>query len=118
MTRKRRRKLIDVKVIRQEGPANLVEWLEGDHLKRVVVPVEAVLDGPKVDRAELDKGIEYGSDWTSVPGVDDRLVQELHRIGVWTKADLLAKSHLVRKAVQQAYVVPLVQALIEFAKED
>lgn len=88
--------------------------------QRVIVPGNAV-EGKQtgtIDKTELEAGLPYGDDFTKVEGVGPELVFQLKRIGVWTKADLIGRNPKVRNAIQQAYVVPLLKALLDFAKEE
>ena len=113
-------KMVNVKIVYREGHAALVEFQEKGELKRVVVASKAV-DGKqegKISKDDLEAGAAYGDDFTQVDGVGPELVHELRRIGVWVKADLVGKNSQVRNAIQQAYVVPLFNALLTFAKED
>lgn len=111
-----------VRIVHKEGHAALVEWVEKDVAMRAVVPRKAI-EGEdhgwgKVDKKEIEAGMPYGDDFTQVEGVTPELVEELKKVGVWTKEDFLARSHLARRAIQQALVVPMFAALIKFAKED
>jgi predicted flap endonuclease-1-like 5' DNA nuclease len=111
--------MVDVKIIHRDGHAALVEHIVKGEPFRVVVPSVAV-EGKqtgKVAKSELDAGHSYGDDFTQIDGVGPELAFELKRIGVWVKADLIACKPQVRNAIQQAYVVPLFNALLEFAKE-
>ena len=112
--------MVNVKIVYREGHAALVEFQEKGELKRVVVASKAV-DGKqegKISKDDLEAGAAYGDDFTQVDGVGPELVHELRRIGVWVKADLVGRNSQVRNAIQQAYVVPLFNALLTFAKED
>ena len=120
--RKRARpvKMVDVKIVHRDGHATLVEYVDKGEQFRVVVPTKAV-EGKqvgKVAKTELEAGTAYGDDFTQIEGVGPELAYELKRIGVWVKADLVGKNRQVKNAIQQAYVVPTLKALLEFAKEE
>lgn len=109
-------KLVDVR----EGAA-LVEYIEDGKLVRKTVPAESVA-GNKVDPEILELGIVYGADWNDLL---DRLTvgppviaDEFHRIGIWTPEDLLALSAKARAALDRIIVVPLMEALISYSRED
>ena len=110
-------KKIAVNLVRREGKAALVEWKRGRKVVHTIVPVEAVID-EKVLETDLEAGLPFGEDWTQVDGVTEELAKALHDIDIWTKEDLLARSHLVRDAVIKTYVPPVTRALIEHAKKE
>ena len=98
-----------------------MEWDVKGEPMRVTIPVEVVSGMKQVgtlDKAELDAGMPYGDDFTKVDGVTPELIAQLKRNNVWTKEDMLARSHLVRSVIQQVYAVPLMAALLRFAKEE
>jgi predicted flap endonuclease-1-like 5' DNA nuclease len=105
--------------VRREDNAALIEYVEGGKLKRAVLPNKDV-EGKQAEIGDdvIESAIPYGDDLGSIKGVTVALVEQLHARGVWTKADVLARSHLVRQAIQVTLVPPLMTALLEFAKED
>ena len=110
-----------VKLIDAREGAALVEYLVDGKLVRKTVPVESVA-GNKVDPEVLELGIVYGADWNdlldrlaSVPPV---IADEFHRVGIWTPEDLLALSAKARAALDRIIVVPLMESLISYSRED
>jgi hypothetical protein len=106
--------------VHREKNAALVEYVEKGSPKRAVVPAEAVagIKEGEIGDDVLEAAIPYGDDFGSLRGVTVDIVDKLHGAGIWTKADVLARSQIVRKAVQQALVPPIMTRLLEFAKEE
>jgi len=86
-------KPVAVTVVERRGKSALVEWLDGDLLRRAYVPADEVLLD-KVDRMVLDAGIPYGVAWDEIvtlPKITPRaLCVALRQQGLWTIADLEA----------------------------
>lgn len=109
-----------VKLVSTQDGAALVEYIDADGvLTRKTVPVECVI-GNTVDPEMLEMGITYGADWSklvehlvTIEGVE----AELHRAGIWTSTDFIAKSALARAALSRVIVVPLLAALINYSRE-
>jgi len=104
-------------VVGREGVALLVQWADGDDLRRCIIPIEEH-DAAKgtVDKEALDAGLPWGVQWEDVDGVPLALAKELRRLGVFTRMDLLAQVHVVRTAAIRALVPPVVQVLIDYSK--
>lgn len=88
----------NVKVITTQGQVALVEWIEDDFTRRAVIPTRDVADG-QVDSDNLARGVPYGLD-VAVVNVDYPaiLAGELHRRGLWTGRDVLARPEEARSA--------------------
>lgn len=98
-----------VRVLRCQGAAALVEWIEDDLLQRAVVPAEMVEDG-QCDSDALAAGIPYGVPFEDLlqPAVTPRaLAQALRRRGIWTTEDVYRKPNEVIAALQSAYGLDL-----------
>jgi hypothetical protein len=103
---------MQVKVIARKGQAVLVEWTdEAGHLRRSVLPVNALHDGPDgaAHGAEADRpeeGIPYGLPWEALvtfQATPDALADALRRNGIWTYADLVAKPNEAMAAFRTVY---------------
>jgi hypothetical protein len=92
------RKTVAVRVVAEKGgadsesPSALVEWLEGDDLRRCYVPATEI-QGGKASKEALAAGIPYGVPWEDRLGdlpkaLARKLGAELRRRGVWEKSDL------------------------------
>lgn len=119
---KKRRKPISVRPVAREGMAVLVEWVDGGDYWRAIVPENVVTRADsgalEVDREELEAGVPVGDDWAQVEGVTKAVIHELHREGIFTKKDLLQRSHRANAAVMRALVPPLLTRLLRFAQEE
>ena len=115
--RARRVKLVPVRVVHREGKAALVEWMDKGEPFRVIVPAE-MAETKKVPKDVLEAGYAYGEDWAQVEGVTPLLALELKRVGIWTKDDMRARSHLARAAVTRAFVPQMMKALLKYAREE
>lgn len=101
--------MIAVRVIRAQGPAVLVQWTDGDDLRRAYVPAREVLDG-QVSSETLAAGIPYGLLWEEIVAFSvtpERLARELRRRGVWTTEDVLRQPNSIVAALQAAYRIDL-----------
>ena len=103
-TKPKRRK-VNVRIVEQEGESALVEWTEGDDLRRAYIPTEKV-EGGKCYQDVLDAGIPYGAPWKDLiptSGLTPEAIgRELRRKGFWTSADIQANMRIVQKAVNTA----------------
>lgn len=102
-----------VKVIQRKGIVALVEWIDGDGLKRGVIPVNIIAKG-RVDREELKSAIPYGIPWEKllkVSATPQTVAAELRRVGIWTREDLEARPNQALSAIQAAYGVGLADLL-------
>ena len=106
---------VRVRTIHSEKKVVLVEWAESGKLRRAMLPVGSVELGT-VAADILAQAMPYGQAWEdeSFPTVDaEALANELRREGIWTKEDLLQKTHLARAAIQRAYINPLINQLVK-----
>ena len=79
-----------VLVMSERGETALVQWHDGERLRRAYVPSAEVVGG-HVEGETLAQGIQVGADWETLggEGVTARaLAEELRRVGVWTADDL------------------------------
>jgi hypothetical protein len=100
---------VDVKIIRYQGRAALVECVDKGVPRRFVVPREAV-DGGSVSPEELALGIEYGEPWEELwtPQVTPEAVATaLRRRGLWTVEDLRREPGKAVAALQSVYGLDL-----------
>jgi len=111
---------VKVKVIKIKGQAALVEWEQNGAPKRGTIPARPLEEGYDVEKSVLDMAIPYGEPWAMVVGDVENAAQavedELHRRGIWTAADLLAKRAAARDAVAEA-VGASAAKLIRYAAE-
>lgn len=106
---------MNVKVVDANEHVAVVEYVEEPQTyRRVVVPAHTVA-GETCPEDVLQEGIPYGEDWASwitgedVPG---RVANELHRRGLWTLEQLLARP----MEVQSAFVAVAAQDLSDFLR--
>jgi len=94
--------------VEKQGQAVVVEWQEGKEPRRCILPKRLVIAHKGNLSAEvLKRGIPYGMDWaellvgmiTPTPADVER---ELHKIGIWTEAQLRANMAGARRAVDAA----------------
>ena len=79
-----------VLVVRETGGTALVQWHDGERMRRACVPSTEVVGG-HVKAETLGQGVQVGVDWEALggEGVTARaLAEELRRVGVWTADDL------------------------------
>lgn len=111
-------KMTKVRVIRQDKKSVLVEYGSRDRVERVVVPVKSI-QKDKVSVADLEAGIPYGLDFSSleIPKVSiDDLIGALHQHGVWNKEDVLQNHQAALSTLQSLFVQSLFRQLIKLAK--
>lgn len=107
-----------VKVIRRQKKAMLVEWLDDDgHYRRGVLPPKSVNDG-RCDDEELDRSIEHGEAWAELIEwpTASQIQQELYRHGLWTYDDILNSAD-VRGVIMRPFESALV-SLLRLAKQN
>lgn len=95
-----------VRVVKVEGETALVEWTDAvEGLVRRFVPHSDVVAGAVQDEI-LNKGIEYGIDWSALASefqfTPARLQNELRRAGIWTAEDAQANPKTIFAALQRA----------------
>jgi len=108
---------IEVKIIRRQGEATIVEWIdsrqksEAIEYRRAIVPTTST-EGGKCLSSVLDAGVPYGEDWKalSVIGLDvDKLASDLRAQGIWRREDFVQRLTEVKATVMRVYVNPLVE---------
>jgi hypothetical protein len=120
---------MQVKIIKSDGKAALVESVTDGMAYRRIVPVHLVnLDetNPSVGKMEFSDfgvGIEYGLPFAQFinPGVTALQVETaLHNAGIWTLEDLQSKGRQAIGALQSVYSLDLgriLQAAQNYLKE-
>lgn len=106
---RKRKKEIEVEVVLHEKKTALVRYMDGENVRKVVVPRSKIKDG-KVEESVLGEAIPYGLPWEEVEfpeitGAD--IAHELHKRDVWTSLDFQTKPNQVRAAINQLYGKPL-----------
>ena len=97
--------MVDVRIIRDNGPAALVEWGEPHDLRRAYVPKEVIRD-LRAPAGELEAGASYGVRWEEfavVTATPDRIGQELRLRGIWTIHDFETRLAEAQSAFFAAY---------------
>ncbi len=100
---------VDVKIIRYQGRAALVECVDNGVPRRFVVPRE-VVEGGSASPDLVSLGIEYGEPWEELwtPQVTPEAVATaLRRHGIWTVEDLRREPGKAVAALQSAYGLDL-----------
>lgn len=98
---------MQVRVVRGNRRAVLVEALVDGHLQRRIVPAGAVTDSTIVYET-WEQGIPYGEPWAQIvrgldlEGVPERVEACLRQRGVWTLEDARLHPMEVIAALQQA----------------
>lgn len=91
-----------MKTIKQQGHSQLVEYQEGDTVKRVILPT---------GEDNVDLGIPHGFPFADLlkdkvcKGMAQRIEDELHRRNIWTAKDVLKNPAGVQGAVLAAYSI-------------
>ena len=114
----KRVKKIPVSVITRKGESALVEWVEGEEIRRVFIPRDTISADEKVEEDILSDGAPYGVEWEKVefPEITSAdLARSLRRSGIWTVEDLRLNPNLAISAIKSIYRVDLA-ALNKFAK--
>ena len=96
---------VEVKVIRQDEQAALVEWHDGQAVNRAIVPLRSLVDGT-CSFEELQRGIPYGVPWSALitlKATPEAVERALWNVGIWTVEDLLARPQAAVGALQNVY---------------
>lgn len=98
---------MNVTIIKQDGLAAIVEYVENSMPKRAIVPASEVINNSVPDDV-LEAAIPYGVEWAELVQIDvtpDAICRHLRNRGIWTFED--AQSHLrdVTLALQAAYQI-------------
>lgn len=108
-----------VKIVKREGKAVLVEWMDDDgHYRRGALPPGAV-EKDLCSDAELDRSIAYGEPWAELlewPTVEE-MAQELYRHNLWSFHDILDNAEAIRGVIMKPFENVLV-SLLRLAKEN
>lgn len=106
--KERKPKQIAVKVVESKGKSALVQWRDGDDLRRAYVPADKVTvadEGARCDEDTLKAGIPYGVPWEELIKFDidpAAIARELRLRGIWTSRDLEMNPKALRRAVDEA----------------
>jgi hypothetical protein len=106
---------VDVKIIRQDGDAVLVEYSHEGDIARCAIPLDSITKG-QCSLETLFAGAPYGETWSEIDGVTPSMEQGFYRHGIWTKQDLLKLSLAARGVLQRELVVPLIQKLLKYSQ--
>lgn len=102
---------MDVKIIRRNGDAVLVEYAtEEEGTRRVVIPRDK-LDGTEAEKETLDMGLPFGVEWEALlnailPDKQEivaRMARRLRDAGMWSEDDL--KANNLASALQASFAV-------------
>lgn len=111
-----------VKIISRKQNLALVEWVEGDHLYRSLMPEHTLTlsaDDRTADCRNPEEGVPYGAPWANLlPAITvtgAQIEAGLHRAGVWTVNDLLAAPTLGLAVLQSVIGLDL-SVLIDKAR--
>lgn len=91
-----------MKIIKKDGHSQLVEYQEGGSIKRVILPL---------GEDDVNLGIPHGFPFADLlkekvcEGMAQRIEDELHRAGIWTAKDALAKPAAIQGAILAAYAI-------------
>lgn len=85
------KELVPITIISKNGQSALVEWNDGERLRRAYVPV-AEIEGDKCDEYVLSAGIQYGAEWeqylSGVTVSPETVADTLRSHGYWTPEDI------------------------------
>ena len=100
-----KRKPVAVKVVALRGESALVEWTDGDDVRRVYVPFEKI-ENDKCPQDVLEAGIPYGAPWeeliTFPDAIPQTIAKQLRRAGIWTSADIERHIPSAQRAINVA----------------
>lgn len=111
-----------VKVLNDQGKTALVEWFEGEQVKRGFIPSKQLSEDGEVSIKVLGAASPYGIPWARVAKLQatpEGLEQALHAAGIWTAEDLRTKPMVALGAIQRAYWLDmniLLSAAVEYEK--
>lgn len=95
---------VPVRIVHRKGPDALIEWLDGDEVRRATVPAAEI--SSESTHPDPGSGAPYGLDWESLvvfEATPARLARELRRRGIWTLDDLRARPNDAIGALQTVY---------------
>lgn len=97
-----------VREVSSKGPSSLIEWKDGDTLKRANVPTLLLSreDG-EVFMEDPDEGAPHGEEWEGlIEAIQPELVASLLRQrGIWTYEDFLQNTPTVSSVFREACTV-------------
>lgn len=101
-----------VRLIISKGASSLVEFKDGELLKRVFVPSDTVKDG-QCSEVILNRGIPYGHPWEDLEFTigGPALAEALHKADLWTIEDVLKNPKKLRSALQATITSQLSEIL-------
>jgi len=107
-----------VTVIRQKDKSSLVEFIAAGILTRKFVPTKEVVDGFVSDEV-LEQAIPYGYPFDEIKLAFDsqKLVNEMHNVGVWTAEDALKNQQKVWAALCATFADAL-PIILETSKKE
>jgi len=125
-------RLVPVRIIRENGPTVLVEWVvlmaDGQpDWRRAYVPKGVIqnLDSGSgaggVEESELDAGTAYGVRWeefVTVTATPQQIAMELRRRGIWTVREFHARLTEAQSAFWAAYGADLGTMLQKVRKQE
>lgn len=100
---------VPVRLVEKRGTSGVFEWLEGDTLRRVILPLDAFVDGA-IEAETLSLGVPYGLDWGKLITLQvtvEKLTEALHRAGIWTAEDMTVNQQAAFGALQSVYGLDL-----------
>jgi hypothetical protein len=119
--KERKPKQIAVKVVESKGKSALVQWRDGDDLRRAYVPADKV-KGDQCDEDTLKAGIPYGVPWEQLITIKFdpvAIARLLRQRGIWTSRDLEMNPNMLRRVVERATgltAAPLRRAAAQYEK--
>lgn len=97
----KRRTMVKVTVLAQQGKSGLVEWADGG-AKRGYIPLEEIEDG-KATKDVLKAALPYGVPWGAFADFSaltpEAFETKLRGLGIWTVADLEKRPGSVSQAI-------------------
>ncbi len=101
--------LVAVRLVEKRGSSGVFEWMDGETLRRVILPLEAFVDGA-IESETLALGVPYGLDWGKLitfHATPELLTEALHRAGIWTPEDLITYQQAAYGCLQSVYGLDL-----------
>jgi hypothetical protein len=104
-------------VVEKQGQAVVIEWQEEGESRRCILPKQLLVKyKANLPIEVLRQGIPYGMEWADlladmVSPTPEDVERELHKVGIWTEAQLRANVAGTRRAIDAAFGNLLVQLL-------
>lgn len=104
------------KIIQRKNNITLVEWIDGQTPRRAWITPDMIVSesGTEATIDHPEAGIPYGVDFSRMVVLSttpEDIDREFKRRGIWTIADLRAKSNEAVGAIQAAYRIDLGRVL-------